>query len=139
MKYLPVIWDPHQLNNIHALQCRAACWVMNEYSRQSSVSNLLLHLNWQLLQVHLRVSRLQMFYKAIHHPMALSVPQRFLSTSYPTRNYHQYHYIIPSARTSFYQNSFYPRTIKEWNLLPINIIETSNLQSFSSNLTNYMV
>ena len=142
MEYAAVAWDPHQLNNIQALekiQRRAARWVMNDYSGHSSVSDMLHNLNWQPLQVRRRINRLQMFYKAIHHPMALSVPQRFLSTSYPTRNHHQYHYIIPSARTSFYQNSFYPRTIKEWNLLPINIIETSNLQSFSSNLTNYMV
>ena len=105
MKYPAVIWGHHQLNNIHVLQCRAACWVMNDYSRYSSVSNLLLHLNWQPLQVRRRISKLQMFYKAVHNSTTLSIPQHFLSTSCPTRNCHQYHYIIPSAQTSFYQNS----------------------------------
>ena len=118
IEYAAVAWDPYQLNNINALQKiqhRVAHWVMNDYGRYSSVSNLLHDLNWQPFQVHRKISRLQMFYKAVHNLTALSIPQHLLSTSGPTRNYHQYHYIIPSARTSFYQNSFYPRTIKEWN------------------------
>ena len=142
LEYAAVAWDPHQLNHIHALekiQRRAARWVMNNYSRYSSVSEMLHNLNWQPLQLRRRISRLQMFYKAVHNLTALSIPQRFLPTSCPTRNYHQHHYIIPSARTNLYQHSFYPRTIKEWNLLPISIIETNSLQSFSSHLTNYVV
>ena len=32
-EYAAIVWDPHQLNDIQALekiQCRAACWVMND-------------------------------------------------------------------------------------------------------------
>ena len=54
MEYAAVAWDPYQQNNINALekiQRRAARWVMNDYGRYNSVSNLLHDLNWQPLQV----------------------------------------------------------------------------------------
>ena len=41
MEYAASVWDPYQLNDIQALekvQRRAACWVMKDYSRYSSVS-----------------------------------------------------------------------------------------------------
>ena len=142
MEYAAVAWDPYQLNNICALekiQRRAARWVMNDYNRYSSVSDMLHNLNWQSLQLRRRISRLWMFYKAVHHLTALSIPQCFLPTNFPTRNHHQYHYIIPSARTSSYQNSFYPRTIKEWNQLSISVIEANNFQLFSLYLGDYIV
>ena len=100
MEYAAVAWDPHQCNNIQNLekiQRRAARWVMNDYNRYSSVSDILYNMNWQPLQLRRRISRLQMFYAAVHNTTALSIPQCFLPTSYPTRNNYQYHYIIPSA------------------------------------------
>ena len=45
--------------------------------------------------------------------------------------------LSPVHCTSAYQTSFYPRTIKDWNQLPTHIIESNNLQSFLSQLTNY--
>ena len=87
MEYAAVAWDPYQQNNINALekiQRTAARWVMNDYGRYSSVSNLLHDLNWQPLQVRRKISRLQIFYKAVHNLTALSIPQHFLSTTYKT-------------------------------------------------------
>ena len=84
---------------------------------------MLHNLNWQPLQLRRRISRLQMFYAAVHNTTALSIPQRFLPTSYPTRSNHQYPH---SARTNAYQASFYPRTIKDWNQLPTHVLECNN-------------
>ena len=81
MKYATVTWEPYKQNNINALeknQRRAACWAMNDYGRYSSVSNLLHDLNWQPLLVCCKISRLQIFYKAVHNLTALSIPQHFL-------------------------------------------------------------
>ena len=97
MEYAAVAWNPYQCNNIQTLekiQRRAVNWVMNDYNRYSSVSDMLHNLNWQPLQLCHRISRLQMFYAAVHNTTTLSIPQRFLPTSHPTRNNHQYHYII---------------------------------------------
>ena len=119
MEYAVVAWNPHQCNNIQTLekiQCRDARWVMNDYNRYSTELATSPILSYNLI-VDSRC-----FYAAVPNTAALSIPQRFLPTSYPTRNNHQYHYIIPSARTNAYQTSFYPRTIKDWNQLPTHII-----------------
>ena len=112
---------------------------MNDYNRYSSVSDMLHNLNWQPLQLRHRISRLQMLYAAVHNTNStVNLTTFLIPTSYPTRNNHQYHYIILSAQTNAYQTSFYPRTIKDWNQLPTHIIECNNLQSFLSQLTNYI-
>ena len=46
MEYAAVARDPHQCNNIQKIQRRAACWVINDYNRYSSVSEMLHNLNW---------------------------------------------------------------------------------------------
>ena len=121
------------------IQRRTAQWVMKDYNRCSSVTAMLHELNWPPLQLWRKINRLQMFYKIIYNQAALSIPQRFQTTQHFTRHYHPHHFIIPSARTNSYQNSFYLRTIKEWNMLPSYIIEAANLQSFSSHLIKFIV
>ena len=77
MEYATVALEPHQCNNIQTLekiQHRAAHWVMNDYNRYSSVSDMLHNLNWQPLQLRRRISMLQMFYAALHNTTALSIP-----------------------------------------------------------------
>ena len=34
-------------------------------------------------------------------------------------------------------NTYFPRTIKDWNELPSMIIESNNLQSFTTSIINY--
>ena len=49
MEYAAVAWNPHQCNNTQTLekiQCRAVRWVMNDYNRYSSASDMLHNLNW---------------------------------------------------------------------------------------------
>ena len=46
MEYAAVAWDPHQCNNIQLqtlekIQRRAAHWVINDYNRYSSISDML--------------------------------------------------------------------------------------------------
>ena len=141
MEYAASVWDPHHLNDIQALekvQRRAARWVMND--SVVHVSAMLHSLNWPSLQLRRRISRLQTFYKATHKLSALSIPSYFLPAQRLTRHYyHPLHYIVPCSRTNSYQQSYYPRTIKDWNELPHHIIESNNLQSFTTALTNYIL
>ena len=128
---------------LEKVQRRAARWpwVMNDYSWYSSVSTMLHSLNWPSLQLRRRISRLQTFYKATYKLSALSIPSYFLPAQRLTRHYYPLHYIVPYSRTNSYQQSYYPtpRTIKDWNELPHHIIESNNLQSFTTALTNYIL
>ena len=49
---------------------------------------------------------------------------------YPTRRLHQHHFILPFISTTAYQQSFFPKTIKQWNSLPNDVIESSSVEHF---------
>ena len=106
------------------VQRRAACWVESDYLWTSSVTSMLCDLNWSTLQRRREVSRLKTFYNVIYNTLALKMPHYFVITTYATC--HQ-HFITPSVRTNFYKYSYFPRTVCDWNNLPIQTIESSSL------------
>ena len=104
-------------DNIEKIQRRAARWVLSDYRQQSSVTDMLHQLQWPSLQQHQYTSRLSQFHKIVHHhtTTAVYIPSYFLPITYPTRQLHMYQFIIPSISTTSYQQSFFPKTIKQWN------------------------
>ena len=70
-----------------------------------------------------------MFYKFLcQESTPAEVPSCYLyHTDYRTRIYHPLHLMIPSSYTLFYQKSYFPRTIVDWNNLPVKVIESKNL------------
>ena len=137
MEYAAVIWDPYHHNNIQQLekvQRRAARWVLNDFNRFSSVTAMLQHLSWPSLQLRRKISRLQALFKIIHQDYSLSIPPHFISMTRSTRLYHPHRFILPNSSTYSYQQSFFSRSIKDWNNLPSSIIESINIDSFSAEL-----
>ena len=62
---------------------------------------------------------------------SIQLPEYFKPTTYPTRLHHQYSYITPPTRTLAYQQSYFPRTIKQWNNLPNHIIDIETIEQFN--------
>ena len=134
LEYAACIWDPHQeylVYEIEKIQRRAARWALSDYNRYSSVSEMLRSIGWPTLESRRHISRLTQLYKIIHHHTpAIHLPPYYLPTQYPTRHFHQHHYILPSISTTAYQQSFFPKTIKQWNNLPKDVIESSSVEQF---------
>ena len=132
MEYTSCVWDPHEAVHIQTLekvQQRAARWVRSDYENQSSVTRMLTHLGWSILQHRRFISRLIFFYKIIHEIVPLTIPVYFyLATQYPTRQHHSHHFIIPSNSTTAYQRSFYSETIRYWNDLLNSYIEATEVE-----------
>ena len=140
MEYASAVWDPHHNSLIQLLekvQRRAARWIFNDYSRFSSVSAMLTELSWPSLQTRHKTSRLKILYKILNHQLAISIPSYYLPSMRATRSY-PLHYIIPSSSTKSYQYSFFSKSIAEWNTFPLNIIETSDPDTFTSLLLHLM-
>ena len=83
----------------------------------SSVTAMLHELNWPPLQLQQKINRLQILYKS-------AIRQHFLCCNVFNQQNTSLDIILTislspwaSAQTNHYQNSFYPRTIKEWNKL----------------------
>ena len=78
LEYASDVWDPHQVGDIIELekvQQRAACWVLNDYSRLSSVTSMLDQLSWPTLQARRKLSRLLTLHKIFYQHLALSIPR----------------------------------------------------------------
>ena len=136
LEYASAVWDPHtrtQINQIEKVQRRAARYVTNRYHNTSSVTDMLQHLNWPSLEIRRTRVRLIMFYKIIHHVVAIHpLDTLLLPTTTITRYNTSHTYKHIRTNKDSYKYSFYPRTIIQWNLLPIHIHEAATVDAFKA-------
>ena len=143
LNYCSTIWDPYHhnaTNQIEMIQHRAARFVLNRPWRRyhlDSMTRMLTELQWPTLQTLRSNARLILLYKLIHHHQF--IPNQYLPIpAFPIiRANHHFKFQHYTSRTTMYRNSFFPRTIPEWNKLPSTIVESNNLNLFKRNLSNY--
>lgn len=133
--YSATVWDPYQKYNsdkIEMVQRRAARFVRNRYQRTESVSTMLKDLGWPLLSERRKDARLILFYKIINN-LAQVPHEHILAKAYEgtrRKNNHKYRHI--GVNTSQYRQSFFPKTIGDWNQLPC--ADSPTLETFRNNL-----
>ena len=74
LEYSSTVWDPNtksQIDQIEKVQRRAARFVTSRYHNTSSVTDMINSLNLPELQIRRTRARLIVFYKIIHHTVAL--------------------------------------------------------------------
>ena len=131
MEFASVVWDPCynvDVDKLEKIQHRAARWVISDYNRTSSMTEMLNQLSWPTLWTRRKISRLQLLHKILRQDIVSILPY-YQSVERQTRHYHHLHFILPTPSTTSYQHSFYSRSIKEWNELSVFIIEMTNSPS----------
>ena len=121
---------------LEQVQRRAARFVCNDYRYTSSVTSMLQQLGWKNLASRRKDLRLALLYKVIHHLIAVPVDERFLitgDTRLRANHQHKFRH-LPSSCAQF-KNSFYPRTIPEWNALSKDIVEAPSIDAFKNRLS----
>jgi len=91
LDYAAFVWPPHTIRNINILesvQRQAAHYVMSDYNRYSSVSNMISALGWKSLKQHRNIQTLCVFYKILNGLVDV-VPLDCLTPSYPATRGHQ--------------------------------------------------
>jgi len=145
LEYACAAWDPHcqkHIDKLEKVQRKAARFALNCQSRTpGSVSQAVENLEWLPLATRRKNKRLRILYKTISGlndtitiPAHISLKRNMETIR--TRNSHTQKFIQPRTRTDIYKNSFFPRTVTQWNSLPNSIINSLNLESFSSRLLN---
>jgi hypothetical protein len=137
LQYACAVWDPYQANHIKKLesvQSKAARFVLNRYDRYASATEMKKELGWIPQQAHRFTIRMTTFYKAINNHIVLPLPQYVTRNARISRNSHPYQYSIPSAHLDPYKFSFFPRTIRCWNILPPCIISSPTPEAFKASL-----
>ena len=96
---------------------------------------MLNELNWQLLASRRRAARLVMFYKIHHKLVVVNVPLNRKLHVRPTRNENSLAYHIPTTSTDYQKNSFFHRTVLDWNCLPEDTVCSLSPEFFRASIS----
>lgn len=140
LEYASVVWDPHTQVNITKLeniQRKAIRFVHNSYSWRISPSVLLENAQLDTLQSRRYYDRQKLLYLIFHGKSGVNKNTYMEQVvARPTRSQHSKKFKDFSCRTDAFNNSFFPRTIREWNGLGVDIVECGSLQTYLSALKN---
>ena len=142
LEYASAIWDPHyacDVNKLERVQRCAARFCKGDYRWTASVSAMIEDLNWDSLALRRQQTRLTTMYKISHNLIEVDKAKFInLASEQRTRGTHNFKYFIEHSNKDAHRFSFYPRTIREWNKLPWDVVNASSLSDFKAKLKQYL-
>ena len=138
LEHCCAIWDPHQVgevNKLEGVQRNAARFVCGEYRRGPgiSVTALLKELQWPSLADRRQIASLTLFYNA--HTGKISIPlcnllDRSDSRTRGAKNNYKY----LSTKNTAVGQSFFQKTLKDWNKIDNETKESPTTLAFKNSL-----
>jgi hypothetical protein len=133
LEYASSVWDPYHQNMkkiLEGVQRRAARFVTGNYRDHSpgSMTHMIHQLQWDTLVVRRRTSRLIMLYKISHGLVDIHALTYLTPGDNRTRGARKN--LQLSAGKEVYDNSFFPRTIRDWNNLPPTVRMANSIETF---------
>ena len=136
LKYSALVCDPINYTMIQTLENvqRVARFIINDYTSrtQGCVTSMLTSLEWQTLEQQRRISRLVMMYKIQHQLVDIDRDLYLRPGDSRTRGQHRFFQLRSNYDTL--RNSFFQRTVREWNYLPDTTVGASSIEEFRANL-----
>ena len=130
LEYGSTVWDPHYngLNNeLENVQKRAARFVTRNYSYETgSMTGILEELKWETLHKRRKDNRLILLYKGLKGKARIPTDD-LIPKNRRCRNQHSLVFQILSASIDAYKKSFFPQSIRDWNVLPDSLISSVEL------------
>lgn len=138
LEYADVIWDPYTSRNISKLeeiQKKALRFIYNKYRKKSSVGVLYNQAGVTQLSRRRKINRLKFLYNTLNGAFNID-HETYISLQAPhaTRSSHSLKLVEYQCRNDVFKYSFFPRTIREWNHLPPNIVNSPSVSTFTSQL-----
>ena len=136
LEYASQVWDPHTKSDVRLLegvQRRAARFVSNRYHNTSSCTEMLNTLGWDSLEQRRAKLRLVTLYKITNNIIDLN-PSQYLTPSKSCYTSQNLNYERPHTPTNYLKYSFFPRTIAQWNSLPLSIKQSPSLELYKASL-----
>ena len=137
LEYASTIWDPttdHNIKVLDQVQKRAARFVTNDYTTRTPgcVTRMQGELGWDTLQKRRLDSRLSMLYRIDHQLVDVKKETYLQSGDSRTRGSHKFYQ--ERITSEVYRNSFFPRTVRDWNRLPHTVTAAETLEEFRGSL-----
>ena len=136
LEYASVVWDPPMSKDIEKLekvQRTAARYATNTYTQRTpgTVTNLLSNLQWEPLEERRSSARLQMLYKVNNGLVDLN-PRLFYKPGDSRTRGNRLWYEGIAFSSHF--DSFFPRTLRQWNHLPHSTTSAPTLEAFRARI-----
>ena len=135
VEYSSSVWDPYTQSLTHKIemvQRRAARFVTgdNQTKSKGCMSNMLNKLDWESLQSRRTARCLIIFHKSINGHLSLPVGNLLQPAPRASRHSNSKSFVTLTANKDCYKNSFFVKTIKDWNSLPDSIVNITEPQQF---------
>jgi hypothetical protein len=121
-EFAATVWDPHtqcNIKKVESVQRKAARFVTNNHSRESSVTAMLKQLQWDTLAERRAKSKIHMIHRIQHNLVDITTTD--LQPSVTTDEGCVTKYVVPYSRTVAHQSRFVPSSIRLWNRLPASV------------------
>jgi hypothetical protein len=137
LEYAATIWDPNSvkhIDKIEMVQRRAARFVNNNYWDRTPgcVTNMINKLGWESLEERRKNIRLSMLYRIDNDQVDIDKYVYLQANDRRTRR--QGRFFQERITSPILQNSFFPRTIRDWNSLPADTEKAGTLDLFRQRL-----
>ena len=120
LEYGSTVWDPHYngLNDeLENVQKRAGRFVTRNHNYETgSMTGILEELKWETLQKRKKDKRLILLYKGLKGKARIPTDD-LIPKNRRCRNQHSLVIQVPTASKDAYHKSFFPQTIRDWNVL----------------------
>lgn len=132
LEYASVVWDPFYKKDIQKLemvQRRAVRFIFSKFKSSDSPTKLMKDNDIPVLEDRRRIARLK-FLHSIYNGK-LNIPaHKYIQPFSPRASRHRHmHNLLPyTTRTNTFKNSFFPRTIIQWNSLPPDVISSDDFE-----------
>jgi len=143
--YASAAWDPHTqtcIQQLEAVQRRAARFITGNYRTTSSTSQMIADLGLPTLELRRQHSKLMMMYRITYGLLDIPAtdPLRRSITSTRLNGLEDMdgavvRYWIPYCRTDTYRHSFFISGARLWNQLPKHLTVLQTTKSFRDGLT----
>ena len=137
VEYASTVWDPTKQAKIKAIeqvQKRAARFVNNNYTDRTPgcVTKMVTSLKWESLEDRRKQNRLCMLFKIQHDLIDIDRHQYLTPNDSRTRGKNRF--FQERATTDAFGQSFFPRTIRDWNQLPTSATSADTVDGFRAAL-----
>ena len=91
-----------------------------------SMTGILEELKWETIQKRRKDNRLILLYRGLKGKARIPTDD-LIPKNRRCRNQHSFVFQIPTASKDAYKKSFFPQTIRDWNVLPDSLISSAKL------------
>jgi hypothetical protein len=94
-------------------------------------------LGWDTLDLRRKINRLALMHKITNNQAAIPMQTFLQPVTRFTRNQHTKAFHRPSGKKDCWVNSYFPQTIKNWNILPQKLVDLEDNKTFKQELTTH--